>query len=112
VELRRAVIYYLFKQGFKKTEIARQLGLHHSTVIHHIQFTNNRKKNNVELRRAVIYYLFKQGFKKSEIARQLGLHHSTVIHHIQVAEFSIKHYKDIRNYYQKIEEQLDEIYRN
>lgn len=75
-------------------------------------FTNNRKKDNVELRRAVIYCLFKKGFKKIEIARQLGLHHSTVIHHIQVAEFSIKHYKDIRNYYQKIEEQLNEIYRN
>ena len=75
-------------------------------------FTNDRKKNNVELRRAVIYYLFKQGFKKIEIARQLGLHHSTVIHHIQVAEFSIKHYTEIREFYKKIEEKLDEIYRD
>ena len=75
-------------------------------------FTNNRKKDNVELRRAVIYCLFKKGFKKIEIARQLGLHHSTIIHHIQVAEFSIKHYTEIKEFYKKIEEQLDEIYRN
>lgn len=75
-------------------------------------FTNNRKKDNVELRRAVIYCLFKKGFKKIEIARQLGLHHSTIIHHIQVAEFSIKHYTEIREFYKKIEEQLDEIYRD
>lgn len=75
-------------------------------------FTNNRKKDNVELRRAVIYCLFKKGFKKIEIARQLGLHHSTVIHHIQVAEFSIKHYTEIKEFYKKIEEQLNEIYRD
>lgn len=75
-------------------------------------FQNNRKKNNVELKRAVIYCLFKKGFKKIEIARQLGLNHSTIIHHIQVAEFSIKHYTEIREFYNKIKEQLDEIYRN
>ena len=75
-------------------------------------FTNDRKKDNVELRRAVIYCLFKKGLKKIEIARRLGLHHSTVIHHIKVAEFSIKHYTEIREFYQKIEEQLDEIYRD